>query len=155
MVAASRVFETDPVADRPMPLFLNAALEIETSLPPATLKYEVLRRVEYDLGRQRSDDRNAPREIDMDVALYGDLIVSDSAAGIEIPDPDILEMAHIARPLADLAPGRRHPVDGRTLADIAALFSADRGVRLAAASRSLIDRLSQLQPGARVPTPER
>lgn len=50
----------------------------------------------------------------------GDRVLEDRAAGLVIPDPDILRWPHVALPLADVAPAWVHPVDGRTLAAIAA-----------------------------------
>jgi 2-amino-4-hydroxy-6-hydroxymethyldihydropteridine diphosphokinase len=146
VVAASRIFETDPVADRPMPQFLNAALEVLTDLEPGVLKYEVLRWVEVQLGRKRTDYRDAPRQIDVDLALFGDRIISDPDLGIEIPDPEILRHAHVALPLADIAARRLHPLSGRTLGEIAAAFGADCGVRLAPGSDALAKKLDSLPP---------
>jgi 2-amino-4-hydroxy-6-hydroxymethyldihydropteridine diphosphokinase len=144
VVGASRVFETDPVATRSMPQFLNAAVELVTDLEPGILKFEVLRPAEATLGRRRTRDRNAPRQIDLDVALYGDRVFVDSEVGLEIPDPGILEFAHVALPLADAAPLRRHPVSGRTMADIAARFGSHPGVRLAADADALRGKLPTL-----------
>jgi 2-amino-4-hydroxy-6-hydroxymethyldihydropteridine diphosphokinase len=145
VVAASRVFETDAVAIGPVPQFLNAALEIVTDLEPLVLKYEVLRPVEALLGRKRTDDRNAPRQIDLDLALFGDRIVSDPQLRLEIPDPDVLEYAHAAIPLADVAPHREHPLAGKTLSEIAEGFGVDSGVRLAASCDSLVTTLRSLR----------
>lgn len=141
VVAASRVYATDPVAEDPVPEFLNAALEIRTDLAPLELKYGVLRKVEERLGRQRTADRNAPREIDMDMALYGSRIIDDPEHGLLIPDPDIVRYAHVLLPLADIAPDRLHPVAGRTLRDLAREFEGAAAVRLASDGDSLRDRL--------------
>jgi len=134
------------VAERRMPRFLNAALEITSHLEPGELKYGVLRTVESRLGRERSGDRNAPRTIDLDLALFGDRIISNREAALELPDPDILRHAHVILPLADLSPYRRHPETGRTLAEIASGFGADCGVRLAPACDELIRTLRLLEP---------
>ncbi|MEM7050608.1 MAG: 2-amino-4-hydroxy-6-hydroxymethyldihydropteridine diphosphokinase [Acidobacteriota bacterium] len=108
------------------PPFHNAAVVFATALEPRHLKYRVLRPLEESLGRVRQADRNAPRTIDLDIALHGDLVVSE--AGLRIPDPEILTRAHVALPLADLAPQLVHPVDGRPLAEIAAPFRHQAGV---------------------------
>lgn len=151
VLAVSRLFATDAVADEPVPAFLNAAVEIETRLSPARLKFEVLRAIEADLGRVRAEDRNAPREIDLDIALFGDRVLRDEAAGLRIPDPDILRYAHVARPLADLAPERLHPVAGRSLREIAETLIASGGVCLAPASDALLVRLAGLRRSHRPP----
>jgi len=135
--AISRVYETPPInaagdiaADQTP--FLNAALLVDTDLPPHELKYDVLRPLEAQLGRVRTADKFAPRPIDLDIALYGDQVFHDALHGIVIPDPDIVTRAHIALPLADLAPGFVHPTAGKTLAEIAAPFAAAPGIRLRA-----------------------
>ena len=58
-------------------------IEIETSLAPRPLKFEVLRRIESDLGRRRSQDKYAPRTIDLDILAYDQLAVTeDDIAGV-------------------------------------------------------------------------
>ena len=141
VVAASRIFETDPVASSGVPLFLNAALELLTVLEPGELKFEVLRPAEACLGRQRSSDRNAPRQIDLDLVLFGSRVFSDEVQGIELPDPDILRFAHVALPLADVSPERVHPLCGQRLEEIAASFGRECGVRLAANSDGLREKV--------------
>jgi 2-amino-4-hydroxy-6-hydroxymethyldihydropteridine diphosphokinase len=130
MARFSRVFETEPVGAPEAPWFLNAAAAIATDLGPRELKYDVLRPLESRLGRERSSDRNAPRTIDLDIAMYGDRVISDSAARLEIPDPNILTTSHIALPLADLEPFMLHPLEGRTLKEIADALVAGPAVRL-------------------------
>jgi 2-amino-4-hydroxy-6-hydroxymethyldihydropteridine diphosphokinase len=125
----SRVFETEPVGAPQDPWFLNAAAAIATELHPRELKFEVLRPLEVKLGRQRTTDRNAPRTIDLDIAMCGDMVVKDIAVGLEIPDPLILTTAHIALPLADLAPEFLHPITGQSLRQIASSLAPGQTVR--------------------------
>lgn len=129
IVAASRVFETEPAGSSSGPQFLNAAVEILCDLGPSVLKHEVLRPVEEELGRIRSADRNAPRTIDLDISLYSLTVIHDPSADLEIPDPEILTRAHVAIPLADVSPRALHPVEGLTLERIAQRFE-NRGVRV-------------------------
>lgn len=134
-LTASRVYETAPAGEpggtAPAgPTFLNAAVRFVTRLSAAELKHRVLRPLEAELGRVRTADRNAPRTIDLDIALYGDRVLDDPETGLRIPDPDIPGRAHLALPLADLDPDRRHPLTGRTLADHAAAFARAPGVRV-------------------------
>lgn len=117
----SRVFATRPVGDKPMPAFLNAAVELRTRSGPRELKRAVLGQIESRLGRVRGSDRNAPRTIDLDITVFGDLLLEDS--DLTLPDPEILTRAHVAVPLADVAPEMRHPVDGRRLGEIGAALS--------------------------------
>jgi 2-amino-4-hydroxy-6-hydroxymethyldihydropteridine diphosphokinase len=117
LVAASPVYETLPVGKTDQPNFLNAAVLVETELSAAELKSQVLQPIEQALGRVRSEDKNAPRTIDLDISLFNDQVIM--LGDRRIPDPEILEFAHIARPLADLAPVYQHPETGQMLAVIA------------------------------------
>jgi 2-amino-4-hydroxy-6-hydroxymethyldihydropteridine diphosphokinase len=116
-MAVSPVYETTPVGNTEQPNFLNAAALIETDLTAAELKAQVLQVIEGELGRVRTEDKNAPRTIDLDIALFGDQVLDLGQR--HIPDPDILKCPHIAVPLADLAPTMRHPETGQTLQEIA------------------------------------
>ncbi len=124
------MYRSEPVGSANAPTFLNAAVSFHTELPPASLKFDHLRPIEMRLGRVRGPDPNAPRTIDLDIALMGDLVLHSPREGIEIPDPDILTCAHVALPLADLAPHAVHPVSHETLTEIAARFPDRRIVRV-------------------------
>jgi 2-amino-4-hydroxy-6-hydroxymethyldihydropteridine diphosphokinase len=117
VLAVSPVYETEPVGTPDQPNFLNAAALIETDLSPAELKVRVLQSIEQELGRVRTADKNAPRTIDVDLALVGDQLLDVGAR--HVPNPDITRYPHVAVPLADLAPRQRHPESGETLFQIA------------------------------------
>jgi 2-amino-4-hydroxy-6-hydroxymethyldihydropteridine diphosphokinase len=125
VLAVSAVYETAPVGNPDDPAFFNAAVALETGLPPAELKQQVLAGIEQQLGRQRSADPNAPRSIDVDISLYDDAILDLGKR--RIPDPEIVRYPHIVVPLADLAPDYRHPEMDETLAQIAARVTATAG----------------------------
>lgn len=115
--SVSTVYESDPVGTTDQARFLNAAVLLETELTPAQLRSQVLRPIEHELGRVRTADKYGPRTIDLDISLYGDQVLE--LAGHRIPDPDILRHAHVAVPLADVAPEQRHPETGQGLGEIA------------------------------------
>jgi 2-amino-4-hydroxy-6-hydroxymethyldihydropteridine diphosphokinase len=117
--SVSRAYETEPVGSRGQPHFLNAAVLAHVDLPPLVLKHQVLRRIEADLGRVRTEDRFAPRTIDLDIALFGNLVLLGPDGRVVIPDPDLLRYAHAVVPAADVAPDLVHPTDGRSLRAIA------------------------------------
>ena len=117
LVAVSPVYETAPVGKTEQPNFLNAAVLVETDLTAAELKASVLQVIERAMGRVRTEDKDAPRTIDLDIAFFGDQVLDLGPR--HIPDPDVLRYPHIAVPLADLAPTMRHPEDGRMLREIA------------------------------------
>ena len=118
--AASRIYESAAVGASGRQLaYLNAAVLVETVLDPHALK-KTLRGIESALGRVRSEDRYAPRPIDLDIASYGQQVLD--LDGSPIHDPDILRYPHIAAPLADVAPDWIYPEHGedrRTLRQIA------------------------------------
>jgi 2-amino-4-hydroxy-6-hydroxymethyldihydropteridine diphosphokinase len=117
LLAVSSAWATHPVGPPGQPSFVNAAVLFRTGLPPARLKHEVLRDLERRLGRLRTADRFAPRPIDLDVVTYGDGLLE--LDGREIPEPDLLDHAHLALPASEVAPAWRHPRTGETLAAIA------------------------------------
>ncbi|HRX01885.1 MAG TPA: 2-amino-4-hydroxy-6-hydroxymethyldihydropteridine diphosphokinase [Anaerolineae bacterium] len=123
VLAVSSAYETAPIGNPDDPTFLNAALILETPLEPQALKETVLRAVEDRLGRQRTSDPNAPRTFDVDISLFNDEIFDLGRR--HIPDPEILLYAHIAVPLAEIAPNYRHPETGETLVAIAHRVSLD------------------------------
>jgi len=89
---------------------------LEVDLSPDELRTE-LHKIEADLGRVRTRDKYAPRTIDLDLSLFGDRVLSGS--DYQIPDPEITRLAHLAIPLAELAPEFRHPSLDETLRQIA------------------------------------
>ena len=105
------------------PPYYNCVVEIETEAPPAEIKYGILRNIENDLGRKRTADKYAPRTIDLDLIVYGDLTMD--AEGIRLPDPDILERPFLAIPLFELAPDMVLAGYGIRISEIAATLPQD------------------------------
>ena len=104
VTAASSVYETDPVGPE-QPDFLNAAIEIETDLAPQELLH-VLKSIEGELGRIPRE-RWGPREIDLDLLVYGDLVCDEE--GLEVPHPRIGGRAFVLVPLEEIAPALEIP----------------------------------------------
>lgn len=132
VVAVSSLYASAARGSPGAPPFLNAALAADSSLDPYQLKFGVLRPLEAELGRVRSADRNAPRPIDLDLALYGDHVIDDVEGGLRVPDPDIETCAHVALPLAEIAPATRHPVLGTTLNELATRLRDRTDIRIVA-----------------------
>src|SRR5688572_27372389 len=105
---ASALYGSAPVGYRAQPDFVNAVAEIETRLAPRPL-LEALLEIEKRHGRQRGV-RNGPRTLDLDIALYGDRVVSEP--GLVIPHPRMHERAFVIVPLAEVAPGQIVPGHG-------------------------------------------
>lgn len=115
VTAVSTVYLTEPEGRLDQPKFYNGVIEIATDLPPDELR-TILRRIEEELGRARSDDKFAPRTIDLDILLYGSAIIED----LNIPDPEITERAFLSIPLYELAPDLLLPGSGSAISRIAA-----------------------------------
>ncbi len=128
VAAVSSVYASDPVGAPGSPRFLNAAVVGTTDRSPEALKAEVLRPIEAALGRRRTADRNAPRTIDLDLLLYGDLVLDDRGRDLRLPEPELLVQAHVAVPAAEVWPEAVHPVTGESLAAIAARLSVGAGL---------------------------
>ncbi len=110
--------------DRPeQPHYFNCVAGIETEMPPEKVKHGLLRPIESSLARRRSGDKYAPRTIDLDLILYGDLAMDEE--GITLPDPEILERPFLALPLCELAPGLVLPGCGLRIDSVAAGFARD------------------------------
>jgi dihydroneopterin aldolase/2-amino-4-hydroxy-6-hydroxymethyldihydropteridine diphosphokinase len=118
-------FYKEPAIGRPEdPDFYNGVVAIDTDLPPAKLKWAVLRPIEAALGRSRSTDKYAPRTIDLDLLLYGNSVISSDE--LTLPDPDILTRAFIAVPLYEIAPTLVLPGSGVPIREIAERFATER-----------------------------
>jgi 2-amino-4-hydroxy-6-hydroxymethyldihydropteridine diphosphokinase len=122
ITAVSSVYETAPTGLEDQPCFFNAAVLIETELGPREIKEQIINEVETALKRQRQEDINAPRTIDIDIALFNDAVLNYVPADgrpRQIPDPDLRKQIHVIVPIAELAPDQQHPVTGERLEDIA------------------------------------
>jgi 2-amino-4-hydroxy-6-hydroxymethyldihydropteridine diphosphokinase len=110
----SSFYETEPIGLRDQPWFLNLAAEFETELFPRQLLHRA-QRVEREMGRRRTVP-NGPRNIDIDVLLYGSAIVK--VDDLEIPHPRYRERRFTLAPLAELAPDLRDPVTRQTMREM-------------------------------------
>ena len=100
VVKRSSLYRSMPVGYADQPDFVNAVAEIQTSLPASRLLAE-LKEIEARHGRRRSF-RNAPRPLDLDILLYGELTMK--LAHLTLPHPRMHERAFVLRPLYEVAP---------------------------------------------------
>ena len=106
VIAVSPIYETEPVGFSRQPAFLNAALEIGTTLEPLEL-LEIAQQIEKELGRKR-DIVWGPRTIDLDLLLYGDRQITSEK--LVVPHPRMHERKFVLVPLAQLIPEQVVPV---------------------------------------------
>lgn len=107
----STFYRTEAINRPEQPQYLNGVVSLEYSGDPKVLKYQVLRKIEDALGRVRTDDSYAARPIDLDVLIFGSLVINEP--DLVLPDPDILTRPFLAAALSDLCPGLTLP--GRTI----------------------------------------
>ena len=122
----SPVYETDPVGYADQPAFLNCVCLLETDLKPDDL-LSTVKGIEGLVGRTPTF-QNGPREIDIDILLYGDVMMDTET--LIIPHARIEERAFVLVPLADIAPDVMHPVSGNTVTEMLASVDGKDGVRL-------------------------
>lgn len=101
------------------PDFINFVVELPVAGDPSLLKGE-LECIETQCGRRRDAPKWAPREMDLDILLFDDLV--QDTPGLVLPRPDLLRWGFMLGPLAELVPGLVHPVEGRTMAELWAAF---------------------------------
>ncbi len=105
ITAVSSLYDTAPVGPA-QPRFLNAVVELECDLTPQAL-LGILKQIERDLGRQPGGEWG-PRKIDLDILLWGDLVVAEPM--LQVPHVLLHERRFALEPLAELAPDARHPI---------------------------------------------
>ena len=115
VAAVSSLFE-NPAVGGPegSPAFLNAAARLVTALSP----HDLLRRlldIEREMGRARRR-KWEPREIDLDVLLYGERVIDTQ--DLRVPHPLMHTRRFVLQPLAEIAPRAVHPVLGVTVAGL-------------------------------------
>ena len=110
----SSYINTAPVGFTEQPDFLNAVVEVKTSLCPHKL-LEICSDIEKNLKRERIIHWG-PRTIDLDILLYDDLVLND--ADLIIPHPRMHERDFVLKPLKEIAPKAFHPVLRKNIEDI-------------------------------------
>ena len=112
----SEFLETDPVGPPGQGKYLNAAVEIDTTLPPEDL-LAALKQIEARLGRDRSKEvRWGSRTCDLDILLIDDSVID--TADLKVPHPYLHERTFMLEPLVQIAPDVVHPVLGKTMGQL-------------------------------------
>lgn len=125
MVEVSSLYETEPVGEGHSSPFINGVAELSTELSPQEVLTEALS-IEADLGRDRSST-NLARPIDLDLLLFGDLILHEP--DLMIPHPRLHERRFVLEPLAEIAPNFIHPVLMEKMSDLLKRLSDPHRVR--------------------------
>jgi 2-amino-4-hydroxy-6-hydroxymethyldihydropteridine diphosphokinase len=128
----SSVYETEPVDFKDQPYFLNLAAEAETSLFPMMLLSKI-QKIELELGRRRAGPPKGPRAIDIDILFYGGFRIQ--SARLLIPHPRMHERRFVLAPMAELAPGLRHPTLRTTMRELLANLEGQKARKVDFAPR--------------------
>lgn len=116
LIRASSLYETQPWLGKDTTWYINAVLEVKTSLSPQDLLAECLR-IEKQLGRNRAEEGHfGDRTIDIDILFYGKEILNED--NLKIPHKYLHQRAFMLVPMLELNPDFIHPELGK---DISAL----------------------------------
>lgn len=102
--------------------FYNLVAAFDTELDLSGLS-RCLRAIESENGRRRDGPKFSSRTLDIDILLYDDLV--GDYDGVQLPREEILKNAFVLLPLAELAPGERHPVLGKSYRQLWREYDAD------------------------------
>lgn len=121
----SSFYETEPVEFTAQEWFLNCVVLLETEKTPLELLRHILD-IERSMGRRRIQNKG-PRNIDIDILLFGDSIVD--TADLTIPHPAMQDRRFVLEPLAEIAPHARHPILHKTAKEFLEALPAGQAVR--------------------------
>ncbi len=110
----SSLYETEPYGRKEQPWFVNIAVEIFTELDPIEL-FKKCKAIELKLGRQKRE-KWAEREIDIDILLYNNVIISTPE--LQIPHPDMHNRRFVLIPLSEIAPDVVHPILKKRISEL-------------------------------------
>ena len=101
---ASSVYRTTPVGMANQPDFYNLSHEIR----------DVARQIEDEMGRDRTGPKYGPRNIDIDIVIYGDTVSEEK----KVPHPQSTRELFVVAPVAELMPSATHPETGKAWKDL-------------------------------------
>ena len=113
-IISSSLYETEAVGFEGDD-FHNLIVQFDSSLEAKAVA-KILRQIELDHGRTRDSRKYAARTLDLDLILYGNLIISDGR--LQIPRDEIERYAFVLEPLAEIAPDFLHPVSHKNYAQL-------------------------------------
>ena len=123
VVKVSSIYDTEPIGNTAQPRFLNIACEVFTRLSPEGL-LALAKGIEGKMGRRGKSGE--PRTIDIDILLYGDIVIN--TPDLVIPHPRMAERSFVLVPLAEIAPERVHPVSWEKIMDMRDAIKEKQGV---------------------------
>lgn len=125
VTGVSQFYETEPVGGVPQDNFYNAVVRVMTALAPPHL-LDHLQRIEKEVFKRTPTVRWGARTMDLDILLYGDLVLDSDR--LTIPHPRLAQRRFALQPLCDLAPDLVHPVLGKSIKELLAALTAPEKV---------------------------
>ena len=120
----SSLYTTEPVGYEEQAQFLNGVAAIQTTLSPLSL-LQTLKDIETAIGRKHRI-RWGPREIDLDILIYGDMCLQTEK--LVIPHPEMHLRGFVLVPLAEIAPNLMHPVLQENIQTLLGCLEDDKSV---------------------------
>jgi 2-amino-4-hydroxy-6-hydroxymethyldihydropteridine diphosphokinase len=132
-IASSNVYETEPIGYTDQPAFLNCACigHTESSIDEVLNLIHVIHAELHRKARPKWHER----EIDIDILLFGDIIIETDQ--ISIPHPRMHERAFVLKPLSEIAPGILHPKKERTISELLVMCNDDSEIVIHTKSEEL------------------
>jgi 2-amino-4-hydroxy-6-hydroxymethyldihydropteridine diphosphokinase len=115
LIQSSSIYETTPYGSIEGDNYYNCVINIKTSLDPAGL-LDLVKQFELKAGRKKDNIKWSPREIDIDILFYNNLIYNNEK--LNIPHKDILLRDFVLIPLSEIAADFVHPVTNQKIRDI-------------------------------------
>ncbi len=111
VIARSSLYHTEPVGKTDQPWFVNAALEVQTSLTPEEL-LQILLNIEQEFGRIR-EEKWAARIVDLDILDYDGKILNSKL--LTLPHPEMINRRFVLEPLSEISGSTIHPVKKKSI----------------------------------------
>ncbi len=110
----SAIIETEPYGYKNQDTFLNGACIVQTRLSPQELLTKLLC-IEQEMGRKR-EIHWGPRNIDLDIIFYDDIIINEE--NLKIPHPDAHNRSFVLGPICEISPSFVHPIYKKTVIEL-------------------------------------
>jgi len=121
IITQSQIYETPPWGYTNQPAFLNQVILANTSLSAQDLLSR-LKNIEQDMGR-KPNFRYGPRVVDLDILFFNDEVIQDD--NLVIPHPELTNRTFVLIPMREIAPNFEHPVQKKTIKELAEMVNSD------------------------------